>query len=551
MPAPYFGRRIDKMFNLLIVEDEKIIREGFARVIDEFEDFQVTAVRSGEEALELLETGSFDAMLLDIKLPGMSGLDVLDYVRDQGLQDVLTIIVSGFNDFDYARRAVDMHVFEYILKPVTPSRIREIVEKLREALKAHKQQELNVQLMEEKIDRARPILKQSLFGDILSESQTEQELLERAKFLDTDLQADRYRVVLVKPEKGSPGEGEGDGDGDGDGREFFRQATNQKIYEIIVEFPWLEPVEAFFLTTYSFALIQMGKSGESACPEDYALLKKLFYKIHRETGIAVLIGIGNWVETLSEVRESYKQASFALVHSSATSTAGSGPCRYYREAIKSGLETVPDFKESGEISFAFINLDGDSLKHMISEKLARSLSENSLESISFIVMYLHVVLSVVGEYAHFDAEGVRKRVTEIFSLIHQHAAYAYPEALYTLTDQVLDGIRNERSLMNNDLVQKLKKYIYAQYDQDICISGLAQELGYSPNHVGAAFKKETGQTIHDFWHTVRIEKAKTLLKKKNLLISEAAVRVGYNDQYYFSNVFKRYTGVSPKTYRNS
>jgi len=460
------------MFNLLIVEDEKIIREGFARVIDEFEDFQVTAVRSGEEALELLETGSFDAMLLDIKLPGMSGLDVLDYVRDQGLQDVLTIIVSGFNDFDYARRAVDMHVFEYILKPVTPSRIREIVEKLREALKAHKQQELNVQLMEEKIDRARPILKQSLFGDILSESQTEQELLERAKFLDTDLQADRYRVVLVKPEKGSPGEGEGDG------REFFRQATNQKIYEIIVEFPWLEPVEAFFLTTYSFALIQMGKSGESACPEDYALLKKLFYKIHRETGIAVLMGIGNWVETLSEVRESYKQASFALVHSYDTSTAGSGPCRYYREATKSGLETVPDFKESGKISFAFINLDGGSL------------SENSLEPISFIVMYLHVVLSVVGEYAHFDAEGVRKRVAEICLLIHQNAAFAYPEALYTLTDQVLDGIRNERSLMNNDLVQKVKKYIYAQYDQDICISGLAQELGYSPNHVGAAFEEE-------------------------------------------------------------
>jgi len=526
------------MHSLLIVEDEKIIRDGFTKAISQCGEFLITSVRSAEEALQIIELNSIDVMLLDIKLPGMSGLDFLDYIREQGNEDIIVIVISGYNDFDYAKKAIDLHIFEYILKPVTPDRIRKVVDKVIATLARQYQIKENIQLMRDKISQAKPILKQLFFNDILDDEIDENEVRERAGFLDISLEAASFRVILIKPMRESAVNGE----------EFSRQIANQNIHEIISNYLWGCSIEVFFLSTSSFAVVQMNSSSEEQFAEDYGSHLKLYYKIMHETGMKSVMGIGNWVRRVCDIKNSYHQAAAALVQ---YGNSGNTPCLYYNEQNEVTIDNSQKVDKSGEIIAAFINLDEKLLFDVIDRNIVKSAIKEPLLAVDFIVMYLHIVLSAINGYTTSAMEDIRKEVVKNLSALSSGASYEYLDSLKALTSHVISVIRIEKSQINNNLVQKVKKEISQNYAGEIRISNLAGKLGYSPNHLGATFKKETGQTIHDYWHLTRIEMAKDLLKRDSDLISEVAMKVGYNDQYYFSNVFKKYTGINPKEFRNS
>ena len=119
-----------------------------------------------------------------------------------------------------------------------------------------------------------------------------------------------------------------------------------------------------------------------------------------------------------------------------------------------------------------------------------------------------------------------------------------------VTKRVIDESRSYRKAFGTSLVAGIKKYILEHYQEEMLLTCVASHMHYSPNYLGALFKKETGITIHDYWHSVRMDHAKQLLKQTSLYIFEIAEQVGYSDQYYFSALFKKYTGVSPKHFRS-
>ena len=342
-------------------------------------------------------------------------------------------------------------------------------------------------------------------------------------------------MILIKS-------GKGDSDTE---KEFLRQAANQNMNDTITGYPWIEPIEVFNLSTSSFAVIQMLPYLANEYIEDYTLLKRLYYKIQRITRMKTVFGIGNWVQKISEIKNSYHQASVAIIQNS------DNFCRYYKELVEVDIHNLGSSDESRTITAAFIKLDEHTLLNIIDKKIGGSTVIDSLSFVNFIVMYLHIALSIINEYAQVNVERIQEMVMNIFTALTKKAVYRYQDDLKSLTGLVLQIIKLEKTQLNNDLIQRVKKKIIELFASEIRISELARDLGYSPNHLGATFKKETGQTIHDFWHLARIEKAKNLLKKETGLISEIAEQVGYNDQYYFSNVFKRYTDLSPKEFRNS
>ena len=127
------------MINLLIVDDESIFRTGLKTLIEnEFTGVNVIEAENGLDAFEIIQENTIDGMFLDINMPRMSGLELLETLKEKAFKKIPTIIVSGFDDFEYARRAIRNEVYDYLLKPLTPNESRENVRKLLEKIKAEK-----------------------------------------------------------------------------------------------------------------------------------------------------------------------------------------------------------------------------------------------------------------------------------------------------------------------------------------------------------------------------------------------------------------------------
>ena len=139
--------------DLLIVDDEKIFRSGLRQLIEStFEDINVLEATNGLEALEILEAGNADAMFLDINMPKMDGLQLLEVIKNKNISKIPTIIVSGYDDFEYARRALRNEVLDYLLKPLTPDEAIETTKRLLE--KVSVEQDIDISQMAVFADKA-------------------------------------------------------------------------------------------------------------------------------------------------------------------------------------------------------------------------------------------------------------------------------------------------------------------------------------------------------------------------------------------------------------
>jgi len=531
------------MYNILIVDDEQICRDGVAKMINGLNDHCcVFTAKNGIEALGIIQNQRIHGMMLDVKMPHMDGLQLLEKLRELKIDDIATVILSGHDEFEYAKKAMSFGTFDYILKPVDDKEVVEIYLKMRLKLDAQDKKEKEMVKLKKQIAESKPIIKERLFFDILRGKIDIDAFRDKAEFLNLDISSDCYRVALLELETKTAG---------------VKQTEEDYQAQVISLENFLEGqlktkygFNLFHLNTDVFVLLfcLAGLSGEGLRREE-AAIAEMRTEILAETGLEVTVGIGNGYQGVENIKKSYYQAQNAL--------------RYKVLMGKGGIYSIQDFEQ---VSNDFIfNFDTERLNMLIKtnqkepiiaemkETFAKLGSATPKTDIHMLYLlcnkYLTSLFGVLAESSIGIMTFFEGNNNPFSEMVFKKSINEIQEWLTAIIEEVLQKLNACRKEKDIRIVSSIKQFLNSRFKEEIGNKLLAEQFGYSINYIGQIFKNEAGLTISEYLKMIRLSHAKKLLKETPLKINEVARESGFDDQQYFCAVFKKAMGVTPSEYR--
>ena len=535
------------MVTLFLVEDEIAMREGIRKHIDwEKEDISFVGEASdGELAFPLIMEKKPDILLTDIKMPFVDGLELSEMVRKE-LPDTRIMILSGYDEFEYAQKAIGIGVTDYLLKPIAPNTLLEKIKKVQNKIeedRKHQAQYFN----EEKAETMEQE-RLKLFSAMVMNTMSMSEILSKGKELYINLSARYFCVILlafnVEGESGSEYS---------ETRNEFRTKLDEAIsvYE-----NWF----VFDREEDGFALLAVGNDADALSEEIPEVLLDITSLVDEIPDASYFMGVGSVVDRLSRVKDTYFQANKAfskrfltesnhIVYSDedeeATDTNHEALDISVALTHETAGKTVDNFLKTGTYDEAdsFIeNIYGN-----IGEK-----NSKSLIFISYITMDIYVSIIRCLKELGADTDEMEKRYGEIDEIIRMGG-----ESKEKIVDYLKDILKQAIHLRDHSterrygkVLTKAVKYIDENFgDEDMSLNKVASFVNVSPNHLSASFSKEMGTTFIEYLIGKRMERAKELLMTTQKRSSEIAYEVGYKDPHYFSYTFKKTQKMTTKEYR--
>ena len=420
--------------DILIIDDEPKIRNGLKQIIGKLnQNWNVIGTaEDGCSALEIIEGSQPDVLLLDIRMPNMNGLDLLEKIYSEK-KDIIVVVVSGHAEFEYAQRAMRYGVLDYILKPVSPQRVKDVLEKADKIIAGRNELIAKNVYVDNSINE----LREKFLHDIIFETDyvSEDDAREKCDLLNLSL-----------------------------GR--------------------------FCILTLMLGLEDEVKQ-DSEIPVNNAKLKSAFYEVleRYDGGYVLCNGIGSFIIVVklgtygdeeNQIKSIFNEL---LLH------------------IGKDINTISGFGGIyDEISKAYLS-------------------------------YRESLLAIRGKNPVKSGNSLQNDISD------------------TIAVKIVNDIRNN-SRTYSVLIRQSVDYILKNYQRNnLKIDDIAKNVYVHSNYLSDIFKKETGENISDFIAECRLEKAKELLLNFENKIYMVAEKVGFNEQRYFSQVFKKKTGMTPVEYR--
>jgi two-component system response regulator YesN len=499
------------MIKIAVVDDEERIRLGLAKLIEQCgEDYKVVGCfASGPELLERLNDLQADLIMTDIKMPQMNGLQLIEKVQ-QRKPKIKFAIVSGFNDFAFARQAIRQGVEDYLLKPVDPSELAELLQRVKNNIEIERyRKEVATE------EHIRLLLRND--PDHLPEHMIQGANRDLGQTL---LLRDHFAVLLVRAEPDLPA----------DRIEHCMSYWNRE-YRLVA---W-EPRH-----TVIVAAIREGDHADTARELAYTLLQQLPHSS------AVRIGVSGIHQGPLKLRDAYVQAELCMQSSwyepgpkamADTALAGKrddsyNPLRLLEKEFRPALHAL-DFAKA---EVAVEEWLGELSKH-------RPAWQALTEGVSYLFGLIRDEWNERQSHPSGQPDELTVPAPTTFA-----DWPAYKAALSASAKEQLESLKNAKH--ENRVVETVKSYIQKNYWKEMELQRLADVVYLTPSYLSKLFKTETGETITDYIISVRIERAKELLlKNPSLKTYEVGEQVGYPDPAYFNKVFKKVTGWTPKEFR--
>ena len=299
---------------MLIVDDEQIYRSSLAKLVArKYPQFTVVQAANGVEALAALEKMPVDCMFLDIRMPKMDGMELLEAMKQRGMQAVHTVIVSGYNDFSYARKALQFGAFDYLLKPMTPWEAENMVARLLEQLERETQERSDQQRLIKAAQQARPMLRVQLLQSLTEGIPDQQSIREKAALLELPLGGMWFRCACVRPERPVT-------------EEWIIQAEKAMGCSLF-------PVHDHLLVLLFSA---QERPGEGDTSED--VTQRLAQQLSQSEG-PQMYGVGSWGASLSSIARSHGEALAMLEENSRLQAlSGSHVTELVREYVEAHFQ---------------------------------------------------------------------------------------------------------------------------------------------------------------------------------------------------------------------
>lgn len=510
-------------YKVVVADDEPIVRKAMEALID-WEGMGCRLTRlaaNGQEVMEELQNGTPDILILDIQMPGMSGIDLAKYVWENKLP-CRVILLTAYADFSYAQQAIKYDVVDYVIKTGAFDGLVAAVEKAGEELRrAEEERDLENQ----------EVLRENFFKSVFDGSlYREEEIAARARQAGISFEGG-YLVAVVhfRPRE--------------DKQRDYTYSSLKNFFSMVFEDMLVySPVISRDVMAVILDEIPEDYKGlmEAKCAEVSEMMDN-FMKLY------VYIGVSGRAEDMFELKKRYHEAEYA---EGASFFNEKSKINFYTGAVMQRNEDLVSIeKELGNLTHG----------------LKRGSKEDALAAFEAILNCQEAsggpVSSIVETGLRIYAS-CRKILAEHDQNIHDIVPYTgsisqriyscrhlneYYKILCVIIENTADHIR-VASRRKSLLIYECRKYIDDHYEEYLTVSEIARHIGVSLSYLSRIFKASTGNTIINYINEKKIEKAKDYLLNTDMKIYEIAEKLGFENTTYFSYFFKKYTGMSPKDY---
>ncbi|MFA9466039.1 MAG: response regulator [Velocimicrobium sp.] len=542
------------MLKVFLIEDEFVVREGIKKNIDwKREGFEFCGEASdGELAYPLIKTLKPDIVITDIRMPFMDGLEISRLLKKE-MPEIKIIVLSGHEEFEYAKEAIKIGIEEYLLKPINGEDLVEAVAKIGEKILEEQKEKENIEKFKMEMEENEEEAKRQFFNDLIRSNQPLGKMIEKGKQLNLELTASFYNIILFKMQRIH-------GEKTALGEEFSNRLVQirKRIFEYL---QGNVCVLEFNRNLEGVAFLLKAEKMEELEKQQARLVAYIESVIHEYKDVKYFGGIGNPVNRLRELEHSFEDASRAFSYRFIVEESKFLDCKKIEDtsisngenfhismldAEKLDKKNVEYFLRCGEkedISF-FVD---EYLKNIGNE------GKNSLIFRQYIIMDMYITVTKFLEDLGIPKEKKRKdtleenQMLQIIATIENSVSYIESKLAYAM------DCRNEISRKKSgDFIDKTKLYIEKNFmKEDLSLNSAASFVNLSPSHLSAVFSQEMGVTFVKYLTDYRMNKAKELLKCTNKRSNEISMEVGYRDPHYFSYLFKKTQGCTPLQYRGT
>jgi len=522
------------MYQIFVVEDELLIRQSIRNVIENMTGPYAFCgeASDGEMALSMMQDMMPDIVLTDIRMPFLDGFELIRHAR-QMMPWLKVVIISGYDDFEYAQKAISLGVDQYLLKPVRASELTRVIEAMAQQIDESKAQNMLPQGYDS--DEVQTALRQHFMRQLLHGGMATASLLERARSLKLDVVHACYQTVLFS---------------------FDCEELSQQLLQVAVQ---------NLLVRLRMELYYLGDNGQLAlvlCGSDPKSLNEHVYQtIHivrhelRELCPVITTVIGSAVQRLSAISDACRTASGLLQKVSSVSAG-----------------QVIDVNDTAQITaeiVGFGSMFGEAfqqkLQHASPEEVPALVDEvlngPAGNQFSSVLVRYYALIDILKMAVHFisqatpgvDQKDVASQLSSQYDLFAaSNRRESFRETAIGLLQQGVGMKRETLSAMKySHVISRAEKYVKENFcSPDISLISTAKHVGMSAAHFSTVFSQTMGRSFINYLTAMRIERAKELLASTNQKLASIAMEIGYNEPNYFSHVFRKLEGITPKEYRS-
>ncbi len=509
---------------VFLVDDEIAIRENLRNSFPwEKSGFVLIGeAPDGEMALPMIRDLNPDILLTDIKMPFMDGLSLCREVR-RTMPWVGVIILSGYDDFSYARQAMSMGVREYLLKPVTAAELEAALLRVKEAILDSEQSQAGGEK-----DGEKALMREMLLSTLFTEEEDREEdraLLEKMKGLGVNLEAGYYLVIDIAFDT--------EGCGRAEGRNALAHLAENEGGTVHV---CAAPKGARALV--------LGSTEQDAEERAYSFASSALHLPELEDCSQLLLCVGETVGNYYDIRRSMRSARHVRHMLTAWETrqrriAGVGEVSQQRQ-MPENLELSPLYER---------------LQYARNEEIRQILLDYTATLDPMLAAgYLQVAAPIAARRIVQESGGDSQKVLDqglIQEMLQNPGSGSLQQLIELLQQAIAYRDRSGRGF-DESPISRARVYLARNFSNpNLMLQDVAEEIGMSQSHCSTVFAQETGITFTQYLTGLRIGKAKELLTATEMKTSQIAMEVGYNDSHYFSYLFKKTTGMTPSEFRKS
>ncbi|OOM82460.1 putative response regulatory protein [Clostridium puniceum] len=497
------------MLNVLIIDDEPNVRLGLRKIMPWQENgFQVCGEgQDAEDGFEKIMTLLPDIVLIDIKLPGKLGTDVIKEAREAGYVGKF-IIVSGYSNFEYAKTGIKYGVKSYILKPVDEDELIDLLLQLKTEIENEKlwQQEKKI------------VQYTKLHNFILDEN--DESLEEDNQIKEEYSKYEKFRVALISEVDGYD--------------------KKIKLEELVKE--QLKSYGDVDVIKIDMGILILFKDFNNKRINSIAseLKGKLSKKLHEN----IFITIGCEVNNIRKIKQSYKEAKKLLIKRFLFLEKG---IISKKSVEKIDMNKSFNFDTVVEKIYSYVEISD--VEKIISkfrdlEKLViqRNYSEEQIK-VMCIKIFLDLKQKLNSDYDEIAIKANEEIIENIYSQI----------SLKHVIDYLIENFNNIANQIggtsSDNIIKRVINYMNTNYYKDLKLEILAEIFNYNSAYLGKLFKSNVGENFNTYLDKIRIEKAKCFLVEEKLKVYQVCEKVGYKNIDYFHSKFKKYVGTSPLNYK--
>ncbi len=529
------------MYRLLIADDEGIMLESLREIVSQHYQgsIEVETAKSGRTAVELAESFHPDIVFMDIQMPGINGLEAIRAIRAFN-SSALFYILSAYDKFDYAKSAIALGVEKYLMKPISRKTVIETIDEAIVKVDGIREKHSDQLKMQEKLETVIPLVENGFVTNMLLSADSQDE--EYYKQLLDISEPYAYAIVVQFGTSEENGRLQCTVSGRLKAQECYSQV--RAVIKSFSPRAVIGPIMSDRITMIIPHPDEIFEYDERI--RSIERMRGLLSRLQEQFGLKFRAGIGR-ITRFQDLRMSYQEASAAIqdsrsriAHTDDLVTHGRYEDNYPIELERDLLASIRSGDSDG------MSLKAGQFFDWIEEKDPDDLNSMRLKALELVLRAeSDAFYAGAVDYAYNYRKDYLQQVNALASA--DEVRVWFLDHMSTITS----GIRDRIEEQSESTVTKAIKYIQENFTKEISLDDVSREVNVSPYYFSKLFKEEVGKNFIEYITELRIDEAKKLLRDERLAIREAGALSGYPDQNYFSRIFKKQTGMTPRQFRDA